>query len=387
MDVDARMQLFDLKTKYQFQTQAGVDRYNMPLYNIQGPTANPPPNNYSGPVSYYPVYQGFMDPVYINGVQVPFNTQPNNFFNVYPNIVQYFTTVGVGDGSAGPYTLTMPIGISSTLPVNPPVPAILRGHIDINGVIAYANSLGTSSNIQDPPLITSLQISSGDNFIQSVPTTSVFPAVYFTAIGADGSNVVISDSGEFLQSNQNYGLLMQPGAAPFGNLPLPINGSNPQYATDQNTINYLSGIATNVMFPTAIPLGADINAQCYFFQVGLPRSVLFYNNVLTLRMPPSASYLVELEAYLTPAAFLNTSQSAPFAYMCEYIARGAARKILADTGDQEQFMFYEPLFREQEMLVWKRSQRQFTSTRTNTIYNQGQNMMGQAFNGFGGNMF
>jgi hypothetical protein len=56
--------------------------------------------------------------------------------------------------------------------------------------------------------------------------------------------------------------------------------------------------------------------------------------------------------------------------MCEYIARGAARKILADTGDIEQFQFYEPLFREQEMLVWKRSQRQFTATRTQTIFSE-----------------
>ncbi|CAB4199608.1 hypothetical protein UFOVP1357_1, partial [uncultured Caudovirales phage] len=30
MDVDARVQLFDLKTKYQFLTTPGVDRYNMP---------------------------------------------------------------------------------------------------------------------------------------------------------------------------------------------------------------------------------------------------------------------------------------------------------------------------------------------------------------------
>ena len=54
--------------------------------------------------------------------------------------------------------------------------------------------------------------------------------------------------------------------------------------------------------------------------------------------------------------------------MAEYIARGAARKLLSDNGDIEQFQFYEPLFREQESLVWKRSQRQFTATRTETIY-------------------
>jgi hypothetical protein len=68
-----------------------------------------------------------------------------------------------------------------------------------------------------------------------------------------------------------------------------------------------------------------------------------------------------------------------FAYMSEYIARGAARKILADTGDTEQFAFYEPLFKEQETLVWKRSQRQFTANRTGTIFSdlQGQTNFNQ----------
>jgi hypothetical protein len=71
--------------------------------------------------------------------------------------------------------------------------------------------------------------------------------------------------------------------------------------------------------------------------------------------------------------------------MAEYIARGASRKILADTGDMEQFGFYEPLFREQEILVWKRSQRQFTSTRTGTIFSelQGQNSYNNIGQGYG----
>jgi len=86
-----------------------------------------------------------------------------------------------------------------------------------------------------------------------------------------------------------------------------------------------------------------------------------------------------MQAYLTPAAFLNTGDAIPFGYMAEYIARGAARKILADTGDMEQFQFYEPLFREQETLVWKRSQRQFTASRTGTIFSdlQGQTNFNQ----------
>ena len=91
-----------------------------------------------------------------------------------------------------------------------------------------------------------------------------------------------------------------------------------------------------------------------------------------------------MDAYLSPSAFLNTATAIPFGYMAEYIARGAARKILSDTGDQDQFMFYEPLFREQELLVWKRSQRQWTATRTETIYSQGMNQGQSGFNNIGG---
>ena len=90
-----------------------------------------------------------------------------------------------------------------------------------------------------------------------------------------------------------------------------------------------------------------------------------------MRNPPNIQYLVSLEGYLSPAAFLASTNAVPFAYMSEYIARGAARKILADTGDVEQFQFYEPFFREQEILVWKRSQRIFTSSRTQTIFSEG----------------
>lgn len=355
IDVDARIQLFDLKTKYQFQTSPAVDKYNMPLYDVQIEPG-------SQTIGMFPVYQGFTAPAYINGIQVPLQTLKNSFYNIWPNIVQNQTVVAVGNGTVGPYTIQLPI-LPGNIPPNPPFNGILRGHVDINGII----STGTN---QDPPLVNATEITNNDPFIQNIPVTSVDAAFFLTSIGADGSNIVVTDSGQFLESNVNYGLLMQPGKAPFGNLPL-TNGPAPNYSTTQNTINYLTGIAQNVYFPVAIPSGVNINAQCFFFQSGLPRAIFYYNNVLTLRSPPDQSYLVELDAYLTPAAFLVSSSAIPFGYMAEYIARGAARKILSDTGDVEQFMFYEPLFKEQELLVWKRSQRQWTNNRTETLYSQG----------------
>lgn len=361
MDVDARVQLFDLKTKYSFQTTPGVDQYNMPLYDVQTAPAGSGQN-----IGMFPVYQGFIGSAWINGVPVSFQTQKDLFFGNWMNVTQNMQIVGTGDGTAGPYTLTFPIQPNNIVPNNPPFNAILRGHVDITGII------GTGVNV-DPPIGDTANMTTSPALLPKIPTTSIDPSVYITSIAADGSNVIVQDSGIFLNGNQNYGLLIKPGNAPFGHASLGT------YSTTSNTINYLTGVAT-VTFPVAIPSGNNINAQCRFFSTGLPRSILFYNNTITLRSPPAFQYLVELDAYLSPAAFLNTASAIPFGYMAEYIARGAARKMLSDTGDVEQFMFYEPLFREQEMLVWKRSQRQWTATRTHTIYSMGPNTGMGGFN-------
>jgi hypothetical protein len=361
-DVDARIQLFDLKTKYQFVTAPGFDKYNMPLYSIQTQQG-------SQNISFYPVYQGFQSPMYINGIQVPLQTQWSQFTNIWPNVVQTANVIGVGNGGSN-YTLTFPVGPGNSNPITTPSNYLMRGHVDISGIIA------TGVN-QDPPFGTTINT--------SIPYSSIDAAVFIEATDANGNNMVVQDSGQFLQvSGVNmpyYGLLISPGTSPFG-----YSALQGGYSTTLNTVNYFTGVV-NVTFPNAVPAGVNINAQCFFFQTGLPRAALFYNNTLTLRSPPDQQYLVEVEAYLTPAAFLSSNASVPFGYMSEYIARGAARKILSDTGDWEQFQAYEALFREQEILVWKRSQRQFQATRTETIYSQGINQGQSGFNNIGGSTF
>jgi hypothetical protein len=352
MDVDARVQLFDLKTKYQFQTAPGVDQYNMPLNTVQIETGGQS-------IAPFPTYQGFFSPALVNGIEVPFYTQRSKFINLWPNYVQQNNAVIQGNGTPGPYTIFLPFAPNLVTDINAGPSGLLRGHIDISGIIAYFNS---TTILADPPFVITLN--------EDIPSTSVYSAFYLTSIDATGNSVVVQDSGQFLNvggppagtNYANLGLLMQQTQPPFGCTSLPGG-----YGVTSNVIDYQHGIVY-VTFPVAIPAGQNINAQCYFYEPGLPRALQFYNNCITLRSVPDKQYLVELDAYLTPAAFFAEGQAIQFAYMCEYIARGAARKILADVGDTEQFMFYEGLFREQEMLVWKRSQRQFTATRTDTIY-------------------
>lgn len=340
MDMDARIQLFDFKTTYSFQTIPGIDKYNMPVYSLQTEPG-------SQSISYYPVYQGFASPCYVNGIQIPFYGQRDAFYNIWPNFIQWNDQVATGDGGST-YQLT--------LPWFPAVP----GHVDMTGIIK------SGAAPTDPLFLTDVSSPTIATAVSRIPTTSIMPGVTIAATDSNGNNIVVTDSGIFLGGNTSselYGVLINPGAAPYGNTTL---GS---YSTTSNTVNYQTGVV-NVTFPSNIPSGNAINVQCNYYEQGMPRAVLFYDNYIQVRNPPNTQYQITLDGYLSPAAFLTTSDAVQFAYMCEYIARGAARKILSDTGDIEQFNFYEPFFIEQEQLVWKRSQRQFTSVRTQTIFSE-----------------
>lgn len=347
MDVDARIQLFDLKTTYEFQTIIGVDQYNLPLYSVQTESGGQA-------INLYPVYQGLSPYASVNGIQIPFYNQKEAFYNIWPNYVQALNPAALGDGG-DTYALSLPF-----------FPAI-PGHVDMQGIIKSGLYNQSPYFYSDPMFLnTQADITTA---VANIPTTSIRCGVYITATDSDGQNIVVSDSGLFLGNVLNttgdlYGVLIAPGKAPLGNTTL--SGG---YSVTSNTVNYSTGVV-NVKFPKNVPAGSPINVQCYFYEPGLPRAILYYNNVITLRNPPNTQYLVSLEGYLSPAAFLTSNDAVPFAYMAEYIARGAARKILSDTGDIEQLQLYEPFFKEQETLVWKRSQRVFTSSRTQTIFSE-----------------
>lgn len=349
MDVDARLQLYDLKTKYIFETRPGITNYNIPLYNLNGyPNTNalPIPTDPSQPnlqpqISLYPVYQGFMGPAFVNGIQVPFYTDRASYYNIWPLYVQALNNSYFGDGVTTTFTLNLPNFPS------------MAGYVDITGVAAaYSYS---SPQVSADPIV-----ANAPN--PNISKANIYPAVFITTQDANQNLLQVNDSGQFFN-----------GAAPSGNMQLGMLTGNVTGGWSNspltNVVNYSNG-QVNVTFSSPPALDVAINLQCFFFQSGIPRAVLYYNNCITIMPPPDISYQIEINGYLSPAAFLTSNQSIPFAYMCEYIARGAARKILADTGDMEQMQFLEPFFKEQESLVWKRSQRQFTSTRTGTIFSE-----------------
>lgn len=177
---------------------------------------------------------------------------------------------------------------------------------------------------------------------------NLLPYVFITAQDASLNMMYIVDDG--------FGNLNQTDAT-FQNIIVPNCG----------TVNYITGDAT-FSFNENVPSTNNIETQVSPYSAGRPRICLFFNNTIKLYPVPDRAYKIQGDVYVTPAQFLATTDAIPFAYMAEYIARGAARKILSDTGDLDQFQFYEPLFREQENLVLRRTGRQNGTQRTPTIY-------------------
>ena len=252
-------------------------------------------------------YQGLLNPVYCDGANLSMLTNRQTFYNAYPNFM-INEIDAYGDGTAH-YTWTA---------TNNP---ILRGHIDVLGTTAIANG--------DP-----------------VPVPSLTPGVWITAFNSNNYQMTVTDSGLFESADGNVGALTGDG---------------------MGTINYVTG-AIDVTFNNTVPAQNPIQFKYTAFEPGTPRIIIFYNNTISVRPVPDTAYLLQFDAYVTPAAFLNGNEALTFGYMSEWIARGAARKILSDIGDIEQFMFYEPLYKEQQNLVLRRTERQRSVERTSTIF-------------------
>lgn len=291
-EMPERLQLFELKRQYTFETVANTFIYQFP----------------------FQLYQMVKTPVYCDGVEIGLFQTNEQFYRLYPEFVSNQQPI-TGDGTGGPYSLTV-----GEYP-------ILR---------AFVDDLG-----------------------------NLLPYVYITMVDASGQQRYIVDSGTL--NNIGEGILIETDST-FQNIigPSIANGGS-------GVVNYLNGTAS-FTFQNNVPAGAIINVQTSPFSAGTPRACLIFNNQLKLYPVPTGPFKIQLDCYVTPAQFLTTAQSVPFAYMSEYIARGAARKILSDDGDYDQFQFYEPLFKEQENFVLRRTERQNADYRTPTIFS-GQSTM------------
>ena len=250
-------------------------------------------------------YQLIRPPCYSDGVPMSFFQSQTLFNNVFPEFVFNQNAI-VGDGGPS-YTTTI-----TQAP-------LLRGFVDTLGY-------------RMPNIIISGQTDTGDRlFICDAGVLGIAPNV-----------------GRLYEVPSNF--------QDVGGVAAPVVG----------TVNYQTGLMT-FLFSQNIATGTNIQIQTVTYTAGWPRAVLFFDNIIKLYPVPDKSYKIQFDAQITPAQFLAIS-GVPFKYMGEYLAYGGALKILAETGDMEQYQFYRSLFNEKEAMLLRRTNRQQMVERTPTIF-------------------
>ncbi len=277
-----------------------------------------------------------------------------------------------------------------TIPITDPLYNFQNKYITVNPPVYVAGYQASYSQSREEfyrmwPQVDSIkQIAAGDG------VTTQFTGVIGATGGGPGStiapilrNFVLIDSINAAGAGMSLVDNPIPGTPNFGTLYIP--GTVPPIVFDpNNNINYITG-AYVVTFPVAPDVGIPINAQVYQYVPSRPLSVLWYDNKFVLRPVPDQPYQINMEVYKRPTELLVASQEPTMEQHWQYIAYGAARKILQLRFDYDSVQLVEPEFRKQQELVLNRTVVQNTNQRVATIYSQ-QSDIGSGWgnwNGYG----
>ncbi len=322
-DFPEQLRLFNLRTTYNFWTNPFQDVYPTDIASFAGATTNP---LYDFQNRYLTVH----DPFYIAGFPAVFSQSRQQFYGIYPLVNSIVWTGFRGDGAQTSFTGYI---TNNNPPVNPPP------------VIGNRSYTLLQNNVLFSTLATDLQ---------GIAMVDV-PVVNSTT----GNNSVV------------------------GNLyPVGTQPSVPPTTVDaNNNINYYTGFYT-VTFPQAPGPDAKINTQTVPQVLGLPQSILYYDNQFIVRPVPDQPYQVNFECYVAPTYLMEGNSSPQLNEWWQYIAYGAAKKIFEDRMDSESVQMIMPEFKTQERLCLRRTIVQYTNERSATIYTE-QTGFGSGSGGWG----
>lgn len=135
------------------------------------------------------------------------------------------------------------------------------------------------------------------------------------------------------------------------------------------SIDYIAGTAT-VTFANNIPTGNVVTFSAVPYTASRPLSALFYDNIITLRPVPDASYLVTMESYRRPTSLVESTDFPELKQWWQYLAYGASKKVFEDSQDADGINSIMSALKEQERLVLRRTIVQRTNQRSSTIYTE-----------------
>ena len=275
-------------------------------------------------------------PVYISGYQSLYSQSPEQFFGIYPKVRSISNIGQTGDGIT----------------------------VNFIGVVNASQAIISSSTNQQVCLV------KGEVLFDSLDTNG------------NGISLVDKPLQDPVTGNPTvFGNLYDPSAVPIAPIyyPADLNATN--------TINYITGVFS-ITFGSAPGAGATINSQTVPQIVSIPQSLLYYNNMFTLRPIPDQPYPINFEVYTRPIQLILQGDVPELEEYWQYIAYGAARKIFQDRMDVESVNLIEPEYHKQQLLIQRRSIVQYTNERTASIYSeQTSNNQSSGWGWGGGGLF
>lgn len=261
--------------------------------------------------------QGVRAPLYFEGVKGQFYKDREQFFNMWPRWPSQFQPQS-GDGS------------TQTFSFNIPGP-FLRD----NFVLGCVDTTGTAIQVSDD--------GNGSLYYQNpTPRTSV-PSITSLYPG---------------MKNQNNPVI--PGEL----------GPGDKQQIYVGTVNYVTGdVVVNFSLANVTPANGEVfNVWVSQYNPGRPYTMLFWNNTFTIRPVPEKVYKVEIETYLTPVQFLETTDNPILMQWWQYIAYGASMEILRERQDMDGVENLMEGFKRQEGLVLERQGVEEIGQRNTTIF-------------------
>jgi hypothetical protein len=255
--------------------------------------------------------QGVREPVYFDGIQGYLYKNRDDFFRMWPRWPTKFQPIS-GNGITQQFNFT--IGAFPILPL-----MVTLGGTDTNGnPIQVADDGNGNLNYLTP-------------------------------------NPVVSVPGEYDQV---------PGMKNLNTLNPGLNA-----LTNVGSVDYVTGIfSVDFSLANVIPASGQMTLYVSQYQTGRPYTLLFWNNEFHIRPIPKFVHKVEVETYLTPVQFMLSTDSPILNQWWQYIAIGAAIKVLEDRQDMEGLQNLSALFDRQEALVLERQGVEEIGQRNATIF-------------------
>ncbi len=309
---------------------------------------------YSFPGGYFTDQPG----AYADGFPMVFYQDPDIFFQDWPQ--QYAVdNIATGDGTT--------TGFSGGLQ-NPP---LIIGTL----FIAADDPTGNQQVVSDNGPNVTQQIDTGDGGAAYSGTLGLFPITPgdlsitdgVETLQDNGSGVLVGDDGGSGTINYTTGAysvtfnaVVAGGTAIEATYVTNIGSLGTLSGDGVGTINYLTGAYT-VTFLAAPASTAVIYAKYQGYASNRPQGVLFFNNQFTLRPVPDQAYQILMQGYIKPLSLVEDSDTPLQEEWGPLIAYGASLEVFNDTGDNDNYDAYFPIFKRYENVALGRTIQQYTS--------------------------